>query len=128
MTNTNLKKDIQAFVNANNCLPLTTDDINLYKRVRKFVIKINNAYGTKKTREEIVFDYFGIKLSNVSNIIINNDITSDFIMVPIPLTKFVYICIQLTTSQLWAMGRTLQTWQQQYLRRRHKGQIYGYIM
>ena len=58
--------DLKAVVN-HKSLPCTTDQ-NLYKRVRKFVARINTANDTKKTREQIVEEYLSIKLSNVSNI------------------------------------------------------------
>ena len=63
-----LMLDLQAFVNHNKRLPRSSDNRNLYKRMRQFVARINKAYDKKKTREEIVEEYLGIKLSNVSNI------------------------------------------------------------
>ena len=59
---------LKAFVNQNKRLPHSTKNRNLYERMKKFVVKINTANDTKKTREQIVEEYLSIKLSNVSNI------------------------------------------------------------
>ena len=63
---TDLMLDLKAFVNHNKRLPRSSENRNLYMRMRQFVAKINTANDTKKTREQIVEEYLGIKLSNVS--------------------------------------------------------------
>ena len=63
-----LLMDLQAFVNDNKHLPCSIDNQNLYQQMRVYVAKIKEAYDTKKTHEEILEEYLGIKLSNIYNI------------------------------------------------------------